>query len=108
MSDTRIYKKRRCQGISAWTGKPCGAKAVGPNTLKRGTREFLDDRYCQMHQPGRESKSKCRCPYCPVHGRNSVSQRPVKSGKLEEQIDWDTNSSENAMGKRSLRNKKTR
>ena len=104
---SNIYKKRRCQGISDWTGKPCGAKAVGPNTLKRGTREFLDDRYCQMHQPGRESKSKCKCPYCPVH-RKPIVVRPGKSSKLEEQIDWDTNSSENAMGKRNLRNKNIR
>jgi len=59
--------KRICTAVSPWTGEKCKAKAVGQNTLKKGTREFLDDRFCQMHQPGVESKKKCVCPHCNYH-----------------------------------------
>lgn len=59
--------KKLCCAVSPWSGEQCKAKAVGPNTLKKGTREFLDDRFCQMHQPGREPKKKCTCPHCNYH-----------------------------------------
>lgn len=62
-----LIEKRICQGFSSWTGKPCGAQAVKENTVKPGTREFLDPRYCQMHQPGRVSAKKCTCPKCNYH-----------------------------------------
>jgi hypothetical protein len=62
-----FIEKKICKSISSWTGKPCGAKAVNPNTVKKGTRDFLDDNYCQMHQPGMEPKKKCICPHCAYH-----------------------------------------
>lgn len=64
---SHLVRKRICTAVSPWTGEKCKAKAVGPNTLKKGTREFLDDRFCQMHQPGVESKKKCICPHCHYH-----------------------------------------
>lgn len=77
---SHIVNKRLCSAVSEWTGQKCGAKAVGPNTLKRGTREFLDDRYCQMHQPGRKSKKKCVCPHCHYHRSRDLAPIVVDGG----------------------------
>jgi len=99
-----ILKERICQGISQWTGQPCGAKAVGENTLKKGTREFLDPRFCQMHQPGRLSKKKCICPHC-THCRNLERVKTVSTGHVLDENDEAENEAENLFGKK---NKKKR
>lgn len=75
-----MIKVRICQGISEWTGQPCSAKAVNENTVKKGTREFLDPRFCQMHQPDKISKKKCVCPHCAYHRQ----QKPIKNLSYEE------------------------
>lgn len=101
-----IIKERICQGISQWTGQPCGAKAVGENTLKKGTREFLDPRFCQMHQPGRLSKKKCICPYC-THCRNleKIKTTRTESVVLNEEEE-DENIAENLFGKNRKKQEK--
>lgn len=80
---SHIVRKKLCIAVSPWTGKQCKAKAVGPNTLKKGTREFLDDRFCQMHQPGVESKKKCVCPHCHYH--RSRDRVPIIPGETQSQ-----------------------
>lgn len=61
-----LIKKNMCT-YEISPGVRCKAKAVNENTVKRGTREFLDPKFCQMHQPGFESKRKCTCPQCAFH-----------------------------------------
>lgn len=56
-------EKNICEHILL-NGKRCKAQTVGPNTPKKGTREFLDGKFCQMHQPG---KIRCVCSHCPYH-----------------------------------------
>ena len=63
----QFISKKICMAVSPWTGEKCKAKAVNSNTVKKGTKEFLDDRFCQMHQPGVESKKKCVCVHCNYH-----------------------------------------
>ncbi len=101
-----IVKERICQGISTWTGQPCGAKAVGENTLKKGTREFLDPRFCQMHQPGRLSKKKCVCPHC-THCRSlDISRKQQQNeGVLEESVMME-GEQENLFGRKKKKKKK--
>ena len=101
-----IVKERICQGISTWTGQPCGAKAVGENTLKKGTREFLDPRFCQMHQPGRLSKKKCVCPHC-AHCRSLERSRQKVEGEgvLEESV-MEEELQENLFGRKKKQKKK--
>lgn len=83
-----ISEERICQGFSQWTGQPCGAKAVRENTVKKGTREFLDPKFCQMHQPGRISKKKCICPHCAYHrSRDSKSNVTLNEEEEDENID---------------------
>lgn len=74
---TPIVSKKVCIAVSPWTGERCKAKAVLSNTVKKGTREFLDDNYCQMHQPGRESKKKCICPHCTYHRSRERYNHPT-------------------------------
>lgn len=60
------------------TGGPCSAPNVKENTVKRGTREFMDSRYCQMHQPDREPRKKCKCPQCHYHrGQDRAAAKRV-------------------------------
>jgi hypothetical protein len=99
MDNTKTIQKKICEGVSQWTNKKCEAKAVGPNTLKKGTREFLDSRFCQMHQPGREFKSKCICPYCPFHNRKRVDKKQM-GNDVTELMDHDIHSSEVGFGRR--------
>lgn len=103
-----VVKERICQGFSTWTGQPCGAKAVGENTLKKGTREFLDPRFCQMHQPGRLSKKKCVCPHC-THcrslDRSRQQQQQQNEGVLEESV-MEEESQENLFGRKKNQKKK--
>lgn len=72
---------KECSAILPDTGKKCKAQAVHENTFATQTinengckkvirtRDLLDPRYCQMHQPGRMFKRRCKCPYCPVHSK---------------------------------------
>lgn len=83
----RILPKRVCMAISPWTNIKCHAKAVNPNTVKKGTKEFLDERFCQMHQPGMEPKKKCVCPHCNYHrSRDKFPIIEVKINKGKETI----------------------
>lgn len=80
-----MIKIRICQGISEWTGQPCSAKAVNENTVKKGTREFLDPRFCQMHQPDKISKKKCVCPHCTYHrSMEKINTTDVYDQEFEE------------------------
>lgn len=74
---TRTVSKKICMAVSPWTGERCKAKAVLSNTVKKGTREFLNDNYCQMHQPDRESKKKCVCPHCTYHRSRERYNHPT-------------------------------
>jgi hypothetical protein len=107
-----VVQKKICEGISSTTGKPCSKFAVGPNTLKKGTREFLDPRFCQMHQPGMESKRRCVCPYCVYHRSRDkyrkdrelemeASNRKIEEVNLLARLDGDE--VENAYGVRRKR-----
>ena len=106
----KVIKKRICMAVSPWTGKKCNAKAVGPNTLKKGTREFLDDRFCQMHQPGAESRKKCVCPHCHYHrsrDKNPMIQIDSKDPNkiLVKQLQVDLEKSSN-FGRKTSKKKK--
>ena len=117
---SRIISKRLCIAVSPWSGKPCKAKSVNPNTLKNGTREFLDDRFCQMHQPGVESKKKCVCPHCNYHrskdkfpmikvttnakGKETVSVLDLKNEEESQESAFGKNKTVKA--KKSIRTKK--
>ena len=103
MSNT--IKKRICQGKSSWTGKPCEAKAVGPNTLRRGTREFLNPNYCQMHQPDKVSRKKCVCPMCDYHRNKKVDDVKTNLVETYEQNEEDE-AGENLFGRRKYKKKK--
>lgn len=94
-----MMKERICQGVSEWTGQPCGAQAVNENTVRKGTRTFLDPKFCQMHQPGKLSKKKCVCPHCHYHR----TLKPVASSGEPEvlvtrQEDVELHESENMYG----------
>lgn len=96
----RFVVQKICEGVSYITGKRCEAKAVNENTLRRGTREFLDPRYCQMHQ---ETVKRCECPKCVYHIKRrgikdeSKAVAPSEIDDIEEQID------ENEFGKNKLK-----
>lgn len=78
----------RCQGESGWTGLRCKAKAVRPYTMKKDrygnpTGEFLDCRFCQMHQPGKVPKKRCTCKYCDYHrSKDSKIDKALIQDKL--------------------------
>lgn len=93
----RMIKVRICQGVSEWTGQPCSAKAVNENTVKKGTREFLDPRFCQMHQPDKISKKRCVCPHCIYH-RSRENTKP--NGKPSVEYDQEFEEAENLFGKK--------
>jgi hypothetical protein len=94
-------EKKTCKAVSSWTGKTCQAKAVNPNTVKKGTREFLDDDYCQMHQPGMEPKKKCICPHCAYH-RSKDNVPTFHDKPSESNIDLGLSNIENQFGKLKL------
>jgi len=95
-----MIKVRICQGVSEWTGQPCSAKAVNENTVKKGTREFLDPRFCQMHQPDKISKKKCVCPHCIYHrSRENTKGGLVKPGSSTE-YDQEFEEAENLFGRK--------
>lgn len=98
----RPITKKLCTAVSLWTNERCKAKAVLPNTVKKGTREFLDDRFCQMHQPGIESKKKCICPHCTYH--RSREPRPIDKKQILDEIEL-TNIGENKFGKKKKNTK---
>lgn len=108
-----LVTKKICIAISPWSGKQCKAKAVGPNTLKKGTREFLDDRFCQMHQPGVESKKKCVCPHCHYHRQRDKHPMIQLDGKgnilnrviVDEELSLEYGKSNGKIDKRKHSNK---
>ena len=67
-----IVPKKICMGVSSWTGKKCEAKAVTDRTLKSNSKEFMDSRFCSMHQPDKKSRKKCVCPHCNYHRSKDV------------------------------------
>lgn len=95
MSTCKKPTIRECITILPDTGKKCKAQAVHENTFATQTitepngckkvvrtRDLLDPRFCQMHQPTKVLKRRCKCPYCPVH-----SNSPMTVNLTEQQIE---------------------
>lgn len=70
---------QQCKGTSPYTGKRCEAKTVKKYTVDKKTGKFLDTGYCQMHQPGRESRKRCVCPYCAYHRARDPKPRSKRA-----------------------------
>ena len=56
--------KKVCKGITA-EGKQCTAPTI-KHAFNKDTGKKYNTDYCQMHQPGKISKS-CKCPHCVYH-----------------------------------------
>ena len=60
-----MSSKNMCKGLTA-SGKPCIAIPV-KLSFNKNTGKKYNKLYCHMHQPGKISKSSCKCPHCSYH-----------------------------------------
>lgn len=113
MNNTQFIQKRICIKIIALTGKQCGARAVKENTLRKGTKIFLNPNFCQMHQPDTESKRKCVCPMCDYHvrrrstsgGESSTSGGKANTDEIDDSLMDEDETNPNAFGLKRNKNK---
>lgn len=95
MNDKNYIEKRVCEAVSPYTGKQCNAQCVKFNTVKTGTKEFLNPKYCQMHQDFESDEAArigCKCPKCMYHR--------VREAKMVQYAGGSVVTGENGFGKK--------